>query len=98
MFEHILRKILEAVREGGYEITRPKFLIELAEDDLALVDAEAAILRGRIRRRFTDDPRGVRYELVGPATDGRAIAVVVRIKETGVPFLITVYERGEDAP
>lgn len=54
-------------------------------------DIETAIARGRIRRRFTGDPRGTRYEVVGPAADGRLLAVVCRIKPTGAVLLITTY-------
>lgn len=63
----------------------------MANDDLIFADIEAAIASGRIRRRFTRDPRGTRYEVVGTATDGRHIAVVCRVKETGKLLLITTY-------
>lgn len=63
----------------------------MANDDLIFADIEAAIANGRIRRRFTRDPRGTRYEIVGTATDGRLIAVVCRIKETGKLLFITTY-------
>ena len=80
------------VPEGvSYEVTVPHFQEELIEDDLTLADAETAILRGRINRTYSADPRGTRYRIVGPATDGRPVAVVVRIKPTGIPLLITVY-------
>jgi len=45
----------------------------------------------RIRRRFTRDPRGARYEVVGPTTDGREAAVICRTKETGKLLFITTY-------
>ncbi|HEX8686452.1 MAG TPA: hypothetical protein VF654_08115 [Pyrinomonadaceae bacterium] len=48
----------------------------MANDDLVFADVEAAIAGGRVRRRFTRDPRGTRYEVVGPATDGRRAAVI----------------------
>lgn len=38
---------------------------EMANDDLMLADIEGAISNGKIRRRFTRDPRGTRYEVVG---------------------------------
>jgi len=66
----------------------------MAEDNLILDDIEMAILNGRIRRRFTRDPRGTRYEIVGSATDGRWVAVVCRIKATGKLLLITTYLAG----
>jgi hypothetical protein len=50
-----------------------------------------AISKGRIRHKFTRDPRGIRYKVVGPATDGREIAIICRIKSTGKLLLITTY-------
>jgi hypothetical protein len=50
-----------------------------------------AIAHGHIRRYFTREPRGTRYEIVGPATDDREIAVICRIKNTGKLLLITTY-------
>jgi ribosomal protein L21E len=87
----IIKRIRRKVRERHYEFTVPHFLEEMADDDLQLLDIESAVLRGQIRRRFSGDPRGVRYEVVGPATDGRRIAVICRIKETGRVLLITTY-------
>ncbi len=63
----------------------------MVNDDVTFADIEMAIGRGRIRDRFTRDPRGTRYEIVGPATDGRQLAVVCRIKTTGKLLLITTY-------
>jgi len=63
----------------------------MADDDLIFADIEMAIGNGRIRRRFSRGPRGTRYEVVGPATDGRRIAVICRLKETGNLLLITTY-------
>jgi hypothetical protein len=63
----------------------------MVEDNLIFADIELAIANGRIRRKFTRDPRGTRYEIVGPATDGRKIAVICRIKSTGKLLLITTY-------
>ena len=63
----------------------------MAEDNLMFPDIEMAIAHGRIRRRFTRDPRGTRYEVVGPATDEREIGVICRIKSTGKLLFITTY-------
>jgi hypothetical protein len=72
--------IRKKLTKGEYEMTLPHFIEEMAEDDLVFADIEAAIANGKMRRRFTRDPRGTRYEVVGPATDGRRIAVVCRLK------------------
>lgn len=87
----IIHVIREKVLKQEYEFTIPHFFEQMAEDDLILADVELAIANGRIRRKFTRDPRGTRYEIVGPATDGREIAVICRIKNTGKLLLITTY-------
>ena len=87
----IIHTIREKVRRQEYEFTIPHFFEQMAEDDLILADIELAIANGRIRRKFTRDPRGTRYEIVGPATDGRKIAVICRIKSTGKLLFITTY-------
>jgi hypothetical protein len=83
--------IREKVRKQEYEFAIPHFFEEMANDDLIFADIEAAIFGGRVRRRFTRDPRGTRYEVVGPATDGRQAAIICRIKETGYLLFITAY-------
>jgi hypothetical protein len=79
------------VVKGEYEFTLPHFFEEMADDDLIFEDIERVIGGGRIRRKFTRDPRGTRYEVVGPATDGREIAVICRLKNTGKLLFITAY-------
>ena len=63
----------------------------MANDGLIFADIESVMFDGRIRRRFTRDPRGTRYEIVGRAIDGREVAVICRIKGTGKLLLITTY-------
>lgn len=87
----VIDAIREKVRNQEYEFTLPHFFEEMANDDLLFADIESAINHGRIRRRFTRDPRGTRYEIVGPATDARQIAVICRIKATGKLLFITTY-------
>ena len=87
----VIDAIRERVQNREYEFAIPHFFEEMANDDLTLVDNEMAIANGDIRRRFTRDPRGTRYEIVGPATDERRVAVICRIKETGKILFITTY-------
>jgi hypothetical protein len=63
----------------------------MANDGLIFADIEHVIGTGRIRRRFTRDPRGARYEIVGATSDEREAAIICRIKETGKLLLITTY-------
>ena len=83
--------IREKVRNQESEFAIPHFFEEMANDDLIFADIEAAVSSGRVRRRFTRDPRGTRYEIVGPATDGRQVATICRIKDTGKVLFITAY-------
>jgi len=55
---------------------------------------ENAILEGSVRKKLTQDPRGTRYRVEGPAKDGRLVHVLCRFKETGPLIIITVYEKG----
>jgi hypothetical protein len=84
--------IREKVRNQEYEFAISHFFEEMANDDLIFADIEAAIAKGKIRKRFTRDPRGTRFEIIGPAaTDGRPVAIVCRIKSTGKLLFITTY-------
>jgi hypothetical protein len=88
----IIERIRKKIRDGDYELTIPHFFEELADDNLSFGDIEHAMAKGQIRKKFTRDPRGTRYEIVGPATDNRNIAVVCRFKSTGKLLLITTFE------
>ena len=83
--------IRKKVRDGDYEFAIPHFFEEMANDDLIFADIERVIATGRVQRRFTNDPRGARYEIVGTTTDEREAAVICRIKETGKLLFITTY-------
>jgi hypothetical protein len=87
----VLGAIREKVRNQEYEFALPHFFEEMANDDLILANIETAVAHGRIGHRFSRDPRGRRYEIIGPATDGRRIAVICRIKATGKVLFITTY-------
>ena len=87
----VIDAIRGKVRNQEYEFAVPHFFEEMANDDLIFADIEMAIANGRVRRRFTRDPRGVRYEVVGPTIDGRQVAIMCRIKTTGKLLFITTY-------
>jgi len=69
---------------------------EMWADHLERPDVENAILKGRIEKRMTRDPRGTRYRIEGPANDGRMIHVVCRFNEEGELMMITVYALTEE--
>lgn len=87
----IIHTFREKVVKQEYEFTIPHFFEEMANDNLTFTDIKMAIENGRINRKFTRDPRGTRYEVVGHAADGRGIAVICRIKSTGKLLFITTY-------
>ncbi len=87
----IIHTIREKIRTQEYEFTIPHFFEEMVNDNLTFEDIEMAVYNGKVNRRFTRDPRGIRYEILGPATDGREIAIICRIKSTGKLLLITTY-------
>jgi hypothetical protein len=87
----IIHKIREKLAKQEYEFTIPHFFEEMADENLVFADIETAINNGRIGRKFIRDPRGTRYEVVGPAADGREIAIICRIKSTGKILFITTY-------
>lgn len=64
---------------------------EMSDDDITSRDIESAVLSGQIVRRFTRDPRGTRYEIAGPALDGRQISIICRILADGSIRIITAY-------
>jgi len=64
---------------------------EMLDDNLERKDVENAILKGRIEKKLTQDERGTRYRIEGPARDGRLIHVLCRFREKDNFIIITVY-------
>ena len=89
-----LQRIQRAIREQRYRISSHANE-EMSEDNLVTEDVENVILRGRIMRKFTRDPRGTRYEVVGDTRDGRRARVVCRFLTSGMLLVITAYEDEE---
>jgi hypothetical protein len=87
----VIDKIRKKIIDKEYEFTIPHFFEEMAADDLEFADVKRAIETGWINRKFTRDPRGTRYEIVGRSTDERQIGIICRIKSTGKLLFITVY-------
>jgi len=75
---------------------RDYYLSSHAEDEMLgdcfdRADVENAIMKGRIEKRLTEDPRGTRYRIEGPAEDGRPMHVICRFAEDCDLIIITVY-------
>jgi len=88
-------KLRDAIREERYMIS-VHANEEMSNDELMAIDVENAILTGKIAKRFTKDPRGARYEVVGKACDGRPIAVVCRTLGAEWLRIITVFALEND--
>ena len=56
-------------------------LSAMLDDELERKDVENAVFKGRIERKLTEDIRGTRYRIEGPALDGRMLQVLCRFKE-----------------
>lgn len=85
-----LRKIRQAIILRDYYLSSHAEE-EMLDDDLEREDVENAILEGKIGKRMTQDIRGTRYRIEGPALDGRAIHVLCRFEERFGLIIITVY-------
>jgi len=86
----VIERIRLAIREQRYRLSSHA-IEEMAEDGLESEDVESLALTGRVHRRFTHDPRGVRYEVCGKTPDGRSGCVVCRFLPSGSLLIITAY-------
>ena len=90
-----IKRIRRAIREGRYEFT-VHALEEMDEDDLNESDVRYGILHGEISSELTDDPRGIRFVVLGNTQDqNRSLEVVCRFLPSGLLRIITVYQIGE---
>lgn len=83
-----IKQIQALVRNGLYYLTDHAD-DEAVVDGFDIYDVEHGILTGKIRRTW---PKEGKYEVVGPALDGRSIGIVCRITLGGKVRVITVYE------
>jgi len=87
-----LERIRSAVLDQRYALTEHAY-DEMDADGLDVLDVEAAALTGRMEQVLTDDPRGVRYVVVGTACDlATPVGIVVRFRENDQLLIVTVYE------
>ncbi len=90
----VLRRMRRAIRRQRYRISSHANE-EMANDFLVAADIENIISTGEITRRFTHDPRGTRYEVLGNTVDYRRAYVVCRFLLSGVLLIITAYVEEE---
>ncbi len=86
-----IERIRQAIREQRYRISNHANE-EMSDDNLEVRDIEEALLTGTVAHKFSRDPRGTRYEVIGTAGDQRSIGVVCRFLQDETLLIITAYE------
>lgn len=86
-----LNRIREAISGGRYYLT-DHANEKMLEEDLDIVDIEASILTGILKRKNTHHPRGTVYTIHGTATDPvTPVGTAGRFTGSGQYRVITVY-------
>jgi len=86
----VLKKIHQRIIDRDYFMSSHAEE-EMLDDDLERKDIENAILKDKTDKKMTQDERGTRYRIEGPARDGRLIHVICRFREDSNLIIITVY-------
>ncbi len=87
---NVLQRMRHTIREQKYRISSHAN-DETADDFLEATDIENIILTCKIVRKFTHEPRGTKYEVLGNSLDGRNAFVVCRFLNSGILLIITAY-------
>jgi hypothetical protein len=92
MYDRILARIQEHIRQGEYVLT-DHVRDEMDEDDFTLYDLEQGILSGTIVERQRDlVTQEAKYRIRGTATDDREMEIIVKFSFNRRLVVITVYE------
>ena len=95
MYDKILKKIREKVRNGLYIISRHA-QEELVDENFSFEDLERSVYGGTIVRKQFDQLKRARYTISGEVLDGRCLRVVCRFSSDGDKIvIITCYEYEE---
>lgn len=90
--EEARRRLTEALATGRLEITR-HFFDELREDVFYFSDVRHAIDALENVLSLGEDQAGnPKFEVTGPAVDGRALSLICSFKSSGAVLCIAVYE------
>ena len=90
----VLQRVRRAAQTRKYRITAHANE-EMDYDGLTREDVVQILATGEVSRKFTDDPRGPRYEIAGRAADGRAACIVVRLLPGSIVRVVTAYAETE---
>ncbi len=85
-----IERIRKCITEQNYRVS-VHAQEEADEDNLTKKDVENIILTGRIVKKFTHDPRGTRYQIIGRSRDGRTACVICRFLEASKLGIITIF-------
>lgn len=83
----LTQRMLGLVLAHRFQVT-DHALESMDDDGLTFSDLICGVATGRVRRSW---PRTRKYEIEGRAIDGRTIRVVMRLPETSLVRIITVY-------
>jgi hypothetical protein len=91
MFERILNRMREKIRQSQYVMTLHAEE-EMNDEGITIYDIERGILTGEITERQKDSVTSEwKYRIKGEAVEGAEIEVVAKISPTGKLVVITVY-------
>jgi hypothetical protein len=91
VFEHILKRMREKVRNRQYVMTLHAEE-EMNDDGLTIYDVERGILTGEILERQKDGVTAEwKYRIKGQTITGGAVEVIAKLSPTGKLVIITVY-------
>ena len=91
MFERILKRLREKIRQRQYVMTLHAEE-EMNEDDLTIYDVERGILTGEILERRKDGVAAEwKYLIRGKTVDGSEVEVIAKLSPTGKLVIITVF-------
>ena len=85
-----IQKVRQKIIERAYYLSAHAEE-EMAADGFERSDVENAIFNGHIEKKMTEDVRGTRYRIEGPAKDGRMMHVICRFRVDSQLVLVTVY-------
>jgi hypothetical protein len=80
--QRIRKKIIDRAYYLSYHAEE-----EMLDDELTREEIENAVLNGRIEKRLSEDIRGTRYRIQGPARDGRLIQLYVGLTKIPTSLL-----------
>lgn len=91
MFDHILNRMQEKIRQQQYVMTLYAEE-EMNDDSLTIYDIEHGILTGEILERQKDRVTAEsKYRMKGETVGGGEVEVIAKLSPTGKVVIITVY-------